>query len=1109
MFSSTCRNGYSPPVLEFNNDSSCPELERPCSRLPESPSTVSLLPSPGQKDEECARFAFVTKKLSTPTSTASPGQTSLPVSPCISDVPVRAAPSDFESLIEYVNASDDSAIRALLKTKMACGKYDYKGRINELTDFADVLKMAVMQQITCLKDIRQALVPIGEQMNMRLSIAAEEARTTQLEMQRLSLELAAARQRSNSAQQEDDAARKLRAELQLEKAKAVSEWSQRMDNFQVTCRKEVADVTDAYQKQLEHSAQEHHTQLQMLLHGGQEQTRRIADLGAERDQLRQECERLREDAHLAASREDKLLEKDGERQRLMVRLADMSKALQQKDDEVIDARAALEASKAQIEKTENLAIAIVAELTGRGEFEAGGVRDSLFQGSAEVAALRAQCEEKETVVRRLQDNLNSMEVKLRLASAQQQMLQGRLDERERVYSLELQRLHGLSCDKEALQTVILEKEAELKAKREERHSLLAQLEKKEVDVQQEQAEKRMVEALLRQKEEVLQQKDVDLREALQSIRQIHGDNSEQLQFERQRVQRLEAELHSQRESELTFRESSRNASHELALLRSSLDASEAEKVRLAEAAAQAQAAAKTHCEQLQRVREELHVAKMEHVRAQEVLQLTSEEVAKLAVSNQQIQQQMHDVRDIDQVGSQEQARVIDDLKAKVENLSKELTAKHIELTKQKGSSVMQKQYTVGLERRLADVERERRHLHNQVQDLKGSIRVFCRVRPVLEGVEGSVQATDDGKVNVSYGSETYSFNYDKVFGASSSQLDVFEEVSGLVQSALDGYKVCIFAYGQTGSGKTFTMQGPLEQDHWGLIPRSLSLILEASKDMASQGWAWSLEACFFEVYNEVFRDLLRPSSGSFTPRGCGSSPVVHTIQHDDAWGAIVTNMTTVQVDSLEQIRELTARAAKQRAVGSHDMNAESSRSHSVFALYLKGVNSKLNSELHGALHLVDLAGSERLDKTGSHGERLRETQNINRSLSSLSDVFLAKAERRNHVPYRNSKLTHLMEPCLSGQGKTLMLVTVGPEATNAQETLCSLRFAGQVNKCNTGGKAKRTVFTLPTANMRRSLDLSRLHSLRGPAEGSSVEDATPPTSSRASVQRMLSARSAR
>merc|ERR1719515_414051 len=162
------------------------------------------------------------------------------------------------------------------------------------------------------------------------------------------------------------------------------------------------------------------------------------------------------------------------------------------------------------------------------------------------------------------------------------------------------------------------------------------------------------------------------------------------------------------------------------------------------------------------------------------------------------------------------------------------------------------------------------------------------------------------------------------------------------------------------------------------------------------------------------------------------------------------------------------KAARLRAVGSTDMNSQSSRSHSIFALYLTGINNELNSELHGALHLVDLAGSERLDKSGATGDRLKETQNINRSLSSLADVFLAKAENRSHVPFRNSKLTHLMEPCLSGQGKTMMLVNVGPEHSNAHETLCSLRFAAQVSQCDTGGKPKRTCKSIQPGSSAQS-----------------------------------------
>jgi len=184
---------------------------------------------------------------------------------------------------------------------------------------------------------------------------------------------------------------------------------------------------------------------------------------------------------------------------------------------------------------------------------------------------------------------------------------------------------------------------------------------------------------------------------------------------------------------------------------------------------------------------------------------------------------------------------------------------------------------------------------------------------------------------------------------------------------------------------------------------------------------------------------------------------VQTILHNNALGTAVTNITHVEVDSMEQMSVLMERAMKQRAVGTTDMNSVSSRSHSIFAMYLTGTNQELKIELNGALHLVDLAGSERVSKSGAKGDRLKETQSINKSLSSLVDVFTAKAEGHSHIPFRNSKLTHLMEPCLSGQGKTLMMVHVGPEQSNAHETLCALRFAKQVSQCDTGGKPKRHV----------------------------------------------------
>mmetsp|Transcript_6438 Transcript_6438/g.17446 ORF Transcript_6438/g.17446 Transcript_6438/m.17446 type:complete len:559 (-) Transcript_6438:159-1835(-) len=441
---------------------------------------------------------------------------------------------------------------------------------------------------------------------------------------------------------------------------------------------------------------------------------------------------------------------------------------------------------------------------------------------------------------------------------------------------------------------------------------------------------------------------------------------------------------------------------------------------------------------------------------QRQVEKSSEEARVACQERRMLEVDFNSYKDHHGTSNLQQLEAISDLKITVEKLSQQYDQTQSDLAVQQSNMVAKQSLISDLERQVAEAEASRRELHNAMQELRGNIRVMCRVRPAAEGDQTAVQTQDVGRLSLQCGPEPYSFSFDKVFGAASRQEEIFEEVEGLVQSALDGYKVCLFAYGQTGSGKTFTMQGPPEPRLWGIIPRSLSKVFEASRRMGAQGWAWSLEASFLEVYNECLRDLLRDSAdGQSTPLA---------VQHNDSWGTVVANASRVPVDSMDQIARLMARAAKQRAVGATDMNSESSRSHSIFALYLRGTNEKLGQQLHGALHLVDLAGSERLDKSGAEGDRLRETKNINRSLSCLADVFAAKAEGRSHVPFRNSKLTYLMEPCLSGQGKTLMLVNVGPEADNAHETLCSLRFAQRVSQCTTGGKPKRNAGALPAAS---------------------------------------------
>ncbi|MCL7035117.1 hypothetical protein MKW94_014586 [Papaver nudicaule] len=397
--------------------------------------------------------------------------------------------------------------------------------------------------------------------------------------------------------------------------------------------------------------------------------------------------------------------------------------------------------------------------------------------------------------------------------------------------------------------------------------------------------------------------------------------------------------------------------------------------------------------------------------------------------------------------------------------------------------VAQKKLVDDLQERLADAdiqiieaEKLRKKLHNTILELKGNIRVFCRVRPLLPddgaGTETTVityptstEAKGRG-IDMLQSGQKHPFTFDKVFSHDSSQQDVFIEISQLVQSALDGYKVCIFAYGQTGSGKTYTMMGrPEAPDQKGLIPRSLEQIFQCSQSLKAQGWKYKMQASMLEIYNETIRDLLATNRTV-----CAESSATgkqYTIKHDANGNTHVSDLTIVDVSSFKEVSSLLHQAAQSRSVSKTLMNEQSSRSHFVFTLRISGVNESTEQQVQGILNLIDLAGSERLSKSGSTGDRLRETQAINKSLSSLSDVIFALAKKEDHVPFRNSKLTYLLQPCLGGDSKTLMFVNISPDPASVPESLCSLRFAARVNACEIGIPRRQT-------NMRTGSESSRL-----------------------------------
>eukprot|EP00301_Raphidiophrys_heterophryoidea_P015076 c23598_g1_i1.p1 GENE.c23598_g1_i1~~c23598_g1_i1.p1 ORF type:complete len:440 (-),score=102.26 c23598_g1_i1:482-1702(-) len=366
----------------------------------------------------------------------------------------------------------------------------------------------------------------------------------------------------------------------------------------------------------------------------------------------------------------------------------------------------------------------------------------------------------------------------------------------------------------------------------------------------------------------------------------------------------------------------------------------------------------------------------------------------------------------------------------------------------------------------------RRRLHNAIQDLRGNIRVFCRVRPVLEVEAGPQDVllldctstyTREGLQEVvvrnpasnNRSSVPISFAFDRVFGPDTSQTQVFEEIDPLIQSALDGYRVCIFAYGQTGSGKTFTMEGPdnNSSDHslLGILPRSLDKIMHNAELMQRSGWSLDLECSFVEIYNDEIRDLLDDTTTS-PRRGLG----LHSRVGEDGVGVEVSGARIVRVTSQEQCRALLRYASAARVVAATNVNKHSSRSHTVFQLRIGGNRRGTSEELHGQLNLIDLAGSERLSKTGDVEARKAEARHINKSLSALADVIAALANHESHVPYRNSKLTHLLKDSLGGDSKMLMFCNVSPELPSATETICSLRFAHKVNRTHLGTAKKHT-----------------------------------------------------
>ncbi|RZC80899.1 hypothetical protein C5167_043469 [Papaver somniferum] len=348
---------------------------------------------------------------------------------------------------------------------------------------------------------------------------------------------------------------------------------------------------------------------------------------------------------------------------------------------------------------------------------------------------------------------------------------------------------------------------------------------------------------------------------------------------------------------------------------------------------------------------------------------------------------------------------------------------------------------------------ERKRLYNEVIELKGNIRVFCRCRPlnqdeIANGFYSVVEfdPSIDTELQVtSSDSSKKQFKFDHVFGPNGNQEAVIAQTSPVVTSVLDGFNVCIFAYGQTGTGKTYTMEGTL--DDRGVNYRTLEELFRISEER-SDTMRYELFVSMLEVYNERIRDLLVDESNQHARK--------LEIKQSAEGTQEVPGLVEASVQNTVEVWEQLQTGSRNRAVGSTNCNELSSRSHCLFRVTVKGENLVNGQRTRSHLWLVDLAGSERVGRTEVEGERLKESQFINKSLSALGDVISALASKTSHIPYRNSKLTHLLQSSLGGDCKTLMFVQISPSSADSGETLCSLNFASRVRGIEHGPARKQS-----------------------------------------------------
>ena len=334
-----------------------------------------------------------------------------------------------------------------------------------------------------------------------------------------------------------------------------------------------------------------------------------------------------------------------------------------------------------------------------------------------------------------------------------------------------------------------------------------------------------------------------------------------------------------------------------------------------------------------------------------------------------------------------------------------------------------------------------------------NVNVICRFRPMndLEKTTGNETVADfTSPTSLTFHSSreknVYRFNFDRIFPPSSTQQDIYDfGVKGIIESVLDGYNGTVLAYGQTSSGKTYTMQGEMDEERrQGIIPRMINHIFKYIYQ--NEGTDFMIKVSMIEIYQEKIRDLFDCSRNNLN------------IREDSIKGIYVDGASERYVGCPNDVLALLEVGSENRAVAATNMNEHSSRSHSIFILTINQTNKQQGFSKIGKLYLVDLAGSEKISKTGATGHTLEEAKNINKSLTTLGRVINSLTDGKStHIPYRESKLTRVLQESLGGNSKTCLIITCSPSIYNESESLSTLRFGERAKKIKNKPKINKEV----------------------------------------------------